>query len=128
MSHPSIFELARFVERGHDSDDFEQHVHACDVCAAKVGQLAQRVMVTRGLSSEAVVPRPPVPTLVPVMALLACVAMLVSAPTRAAQRSVPPSMTEAPSDLHGTPWPPSAVDEPFISPSAGDAGPGVHAD
>lgn len=128
MSHPSIFELARFVERGHDSDDFEQHVHACDVCAAKVGQLAQRVMVTRGLSSEAVVPRAPVPTLVPVMALLACVAMLVSAPTRAAQRSVPPSMTEAPSDLHGTPWPPSVVDEPFISPSAGDAGPGVHAD
>lgn len=128
MSHPSIFELARFVERGHDSDDFEQHVHACDVCAAKVGQLAQRVMVTRGLSSEAVVPRPPVPALVPVMALLACVAMLVSAPTRAAQLTAPPPMTEAPSDLHGTPWPPSAVDEPFTSPSAGDAGPGVHAD
>lgn len=130
MSHPSIFELARFVETGTESAAFEHHVDGCDVCAQRLSQVARRAVEARGLSHQLVLPRRPLPAVVPMaMALLACVAVLVSAPTRAAQRELPRPMPFAPEGLHGTPLVEHAGDLPLRSaPWLGDAGPGSRSD
>ena len=126
MSHPSIYELARFIEHGHESADFENHVQDCDACAARLSQLARRALVARGLAADAVVPSPPTPAVVPLlMAVFACVAVLVSAPTRAASLPSTPPVVFSSAELHGTPFP-AVVTHPDLS--GGDAGPGAHSD
>lgn len=126
MSHPSIYELARFIEHGHESVEFDNHVQNCDGCAARLSQLARRALVARGLVSDAVVPSPPTPAVVPLlMAVVACVAVLVSAPTRAASLPSTPPVVFSSAELHGTPFP-AVVTHPDLS--GGDAGPGARSD
>lgn len=127
MSHPSIYELARFVEDGQGADDFAQHVQDCDDCARRLSQLAHRALVTRGLASDAVVPAPPTPAVVPLlMAVVACVAVLVSAPTRAASLPSPVDPVDTTSsEVHGTPLP-LRWSSPDVAP--GDAGTGSRSD
>lgn len=127
MTHPSVYELARFVESGHESADFEAHLQTCEACAARLTRLAQRALEARGLAEVAVVPSAPMPTVMPVLvALFACLCVLVSTPSRAA--AVAPTVALVSSgELHGTPDPRAVADAP-MSMWQGDAGPGSRSD
>lgn len=129
MSHPSIFELARFVETGSETEVFEQHLDACDTCARKLSHLARRAVDARGLSGALALPTRRVPVQLPVLvALMACIAVLVSTPRRDAQLTLAPSVVFAPEGQHGT-----SLDVPCCQPALGsalprDAGPGSRSD
>ncbi|MDP1917702.1 MAG: hypothetical protein Q8L14_15780 [Myxococcales bacterium] len=106
MSHPSIFELSRFIEAGAETDAFEAHVSACDTCASQLSRLAHRSMLSQGLSAHVVVPSRRVsPALAGFVALTACVAALIAQPSRAAMTPGPSGFTMlAPEGVHGTPF------------------------
>lgn len=104
MSHPSVFELARFIDAGCESDEFEAHVSACDDCARELSRLAHRSLVAHGWSGDAVLPpaRRVSPALAGFIALTACFAVLVSLPLRAAT-PLDAFGAIAPEGEHGTP-------------------------
>lgn len=126
MTHPTVYELARFVETGGELPDFERHVQTCEECASRLSRLAQRALAARGLSEVASVPVAAPPAVLPMLvALFACLAVLVSTPTRAAMGpQVSPSAPLA--ELHGTPEPTSTVTLPATW--GEDAGPGSRSD
>ena len=96
MSHPSLFELDGFIRRGDTSADFEQHVSACEVCAARLSSLARRAspasLVWRSPSGRRLQAA--------AVALAACLAVLL---VRTVSLPVAPSV--APEGVHGVPSP-----------------------
>ena len=92
MSHPSVFELDVFIRRGATSAAFEQHVSACEACAARLSSLARRASPAelvredpRGKRLQAAA-----------VALAACLAVLLVRTV-----SLPVETNVAPEGVHG---------------------------
>jgi hypothetical protein len=128
MRHPSVFELARFIEGDAESSGFEAHVSECDACAGRLSSLAHRAMRARGLAAELDVSpaRGAPPALVALVALTACLAVFVSLPARAdlgaGYSVVSEAPAYAPEGVHGVAAPPRIFPRPSDATFA-DAGP-----
>jgi hypothetical protein len=117
--HVSVLELHHFVTRGESSPDFEAHVSACERCARKLSEFAQRsVAPVPVLAAEDAEPRRLAAL---VMAFAACLAVMWVQAIRVPKFDAPPA---SPEGVHGV----ARSDDPRLVESVifqpvGDSGP-----
>lgn len=96
--HPSLFELSAFVRWGETSPEFEVHVSGCEQCAARLSVAASRTsppaLFETASSSLTVETR----WQFAVVALIACVTVLVA---RSAPLATLPVELSPPEGVHG---------------------------
>lgn len=101
MSHPSLFELAQFIDRGDGDAAFETHVDGCSICAGTLTRLAQRSLSAKGLAHER--PSRTVSPMVTVLACFSALALVVALKPASASAQQAPVTVVAPEGVHGVP-------------------------
>jgi hypothetical protein len=101
MSHPTVFELKRFVDGAATlSDAEERHVSRCPTCTTSLRRLARRELERQHLVATLPTFEPRVPALAALMAVLAAMLVVTSRPVPLPDAPTAVSAV-APEGIHG---------------------------